>query len=898
MQEPLDRIHGWKVLEESAVEVNSDQEPRRVEYPDLRGAYYSKDGEKMHKGLEFQDGSQCEALPWYASHVLIYERTLEEQKEEWKQERHLRQNVDTLLEQGFVQTKVPLVWFLLNGRLTADYFRYIVEKSQRAPLIVLNNTGGMADLVSEAVCNYREARQKAGNTEGRRVVREFIYDRRSDATGGRTEEDLKNTGAIVTACRPKTYGNSHAASQADPANSGLLETTGSIVSKVLSPHPTLPKKAKEEGETWMVKMDVELPQGIRDTQFVIVDCKEDSKEEIVDKIITAISLMDDAEASAVGFQKHEKTRLELAWKMYITYRSNAKAQRLSAQRLHILIVTIALCTTLFSVSYDVLNGANRCFEEHIVLSLLGDDSAQYMLVLRWVVAALPVMSGFVFGVNGRFSPQAKYMQLETAASRVKTEMYEYRARVHEYRTVTAAPQYAGSIEELLEDEDSDSEGLLRFDSDNLVEIPTKLTDAESAKLNVVLKAVKTNPFGRNVYIYQHDNRENHQANAADPISESVNTGEIQRAATESTARGEETDRNGPESHGDQRSAQGEGKDQTESSAKLTEPRELKRRKSKQLGMRWLKTIKAAEAEKAQKRKGRKIHLHHHGKGKHSSKHGSSDPQHTVHPHSTTRSGIFGLQLEEIHSDLMRGLEHMTLRDPPKQAFEKSRFGKKSLFSDESLKEERRLKSSERRKKCCGLCGRFSLSSTASRVKPSVQELFAFEKHKSRRYAGSAFARNQKMADDGYQPITGDQYLTFRLDPEIQAYRKLAIKSERWAYWLQIIILLATASNAILAFAEQTVWMPVLVALTSSLQAYNDFERFGPQLTVANNALTKLENLRVWWESLSLKERRNILNREYLVAVTEANIQLRWSYARSRKKPGEQAGQSSDNDKDD
>ena len=116
--------------------------------------------------------------------------------------------------------------------------------------------------------------------------------------------------------------------------------------------------------------------------------------------------------------------------------------------------------------------------------------------------------------------------------------------------------------------------------------------------------------------------------------------------------------------------------------------------------------------------------------------------------------------------------------------------------------------------------------------------------------------------------------------------------------MQIIILLATASNAILAFAEQTVWMPVLVALTSSLQAYNDFERFGPQLTVANNALTKLENLRVWWESLSLKERRNILNREYLVAVTEANIQLRWSYARSRKKPGEQAGQSSDNDKDD
>ena len=116
--------------------------------------------------------------------------------------------------------------------------------------------------------------------------------------------------------------------------------------------------------------------------------------------------------------------------------------------------------------------------------------------------------------------------------------------------------------------------------------------------------------------------------------------------------------------------------------------------------------------------------------------------------------------------------------------------------------------------------------------------------------------------------------------------------------MQIIILLATAFNAILAFAEQTIWMPVIVAVTSSAQAYNDFERFGPQLAVANNALTKLENLRVWWESLSLKERRNILNREYLVAVTEANVQLRWSYARSRKKPGDKVGQSSDNDKDD
>ena len=116
--------------------------------------------------------------------------------------------------------------------------------------------------------------------------------------------------------------------------------------------------------------------------------------------------------------------------------------------------------------------------------------------------------------------------------------------------------------------------------------------------------------------------------------------------------------------------------------------------------------------------------------------------------------------------------------------------------------------------------------------------------------------------------------------------------------MQIIILLATASNAILAFAEQTIWMPVIVAVTSSAQAYSDFERFGPQLTVANNALTKLENLRVWWESLSLKERRDILNREYLVEVTEANIQMRWAYARTGKKPSEKQGQSSDNEKED
>jgi hypothetical protein len=161
-----------------------------------------------------------------------------------------------------------------------------------------------------------------------------------------------------------------------------------------------------------------------------------------------------------------------------------------------------------------------------------------------------------------------------------------------------------------------------------------------------------------------------------------------------------------------------------------------------------------------------------------------------------------------------------------------------------------------------------------------------------------FTRNQKSFDDGHEPITGDQYLTFRLDQEIKAYRKLAIQCERWAYCLQIIILLATAFNAILAFAEQTIWMPVIVAVTSSAQAYTDFERFGPQLTVANNALTKLENLRVWWESLSLKERRNIVNREYLVEVTEANIQMRWAYARTGKKPSEKQGQSSDNEKED
>ena len=89
--------------------------------------------------------------------------------------------------------------------------------------------------------------------------------------------------------------------------------------------------------------------------------------------------------------------------------------------------------------------------------------------------------------------------------------------------------------------------------------------------------------------------------------------------------------------------------------------------------------------------------------------------------------------------------------------------------------------------------------------------------------------------------------------------------------MQIIVFLTTTATGILGLLGANVWMPLAVAVYSSLNTVLEYSMVGAQLRQTNGTLTVLKNQQIWWESLSMVERRMEENKQVLVTVTEHAI---------------------------
>ena len=67
----------------------------------------------------------------------------------------------------------------------------------------------------------------------------------------------------------------------------------------------------------------------------------------------------------------------------------------------------------------------------------------------------------------------------------------------------------------------------------------------------------------------------------------------------------------------------------------------------------------------------------------------------------------------------------------------------------------------------------------------------------------------------------------------------------------------------------TVWMPIAVSFYASLNATMEYMQLSPQLRQTNGALTALKNQKLWWESLTMVQRRMEENKQQLVIASEA-----------------------------
>merc|ERR1712070_611779 len=126
-------------------------------------------------------------------------------------------------------------------------------------------------------------------------------------------------------------------------------------------------------------------------------------------------------------------------------------------------------------------------------------------------------------------------------------------------------------------------------------------------------------------------------------------------------------------------------------------------------------------------------------------------------------------------------------------------------------------------------------------------------------------------DNGYSQITAEEYIIFRQQPALARFLRLAPRLERGVGCITVLIFFLQGVNALLAQIEKTVFIPIVVAVTSALAGILEFHDLTHRLAAVNGAIEALENTRVWWESLSLVEQRLPETKEYLVEIVENAI---------------------------
>lgn len=230
----------------------------------------------------------------------------------------------------------------------------------------------------------------------------------------------------------------------------------------------------------------------------------------------------------------------------------------------------------------------------------------------------------------------------------------------------------------------------------------------------------------------------------------------------------------------------------------------------------------------------------------------------------TRRGAFAENLEMIQSDLMQGdIREGSLIEPPPDAF--STYKHKNLVGH---KDERGSKPADTETKSTGY-----IKLTQSTPEPATQ-------------GGLQALAVDMPIDDGFALINAEDYINFRLRPTLTKFSKMAPRLETIIDTNQIIIFISTGSLALLAMLGLTKWVPVLVTLIGAISAIMDFEMYVARLALINGAQLTLKNLLIWWESLSLIDRRLPESKQYLVDTTEQSVmaELSWAKTAAKKKP--------------
>lgn len=122
--------------------------------------------------------------------------------------------------------------------------------------------------------------------------------------------------------------------------------------------------------------------------------------------------------------------------------------------------------------------------------------------------------------------------------------------------------------------------------------------------------------------------------------------------------------------------------------------------------------------------------------------------------------------------------------------------------------------------------------------------------------------------DAFSHITADEYLHARLTPLIAGLKfRAPVLGWLWAS-AQTTTFLGTGLAAAFSVFNMREFIPIVVAFVSAVDSVAQFEQLQVRMVAANGALAELQGLFLWWNALTLADRRRDRTKEHLVTVTE------------------------------
>jgi hypothetical protein len=149
---------------------------------------------------------------------------------------------------------------------------------------------------------------------------------------------------------------------------------------------------------------------------------------------------------------------------------------------------------------------------------------------------------------------------------------------------------------------------------------------------------------------------------------------------------------------------------------------------------------------------------------------------------------------------------------------------------------------------------------------------------------------EDLYDDGLTSLTADEYVKIRLIPVVAGFTVEAPGLSNFLSVVTSLVIGLSVLSSVFSTFNLVTFIPLLFAFSGALTSWASYNQTDLKLVQTNRAKHQLHQLLIWWDSLSMIEKRVPANKEYLVQVTETAFQ--------GQIVGQTATKSSDEDRDD